>query len=175
MCDEGLAMLGDDTREQWISTYLHAVSGFALFQMPGREADCEAVLRKSLHGKQELGDVVGMAYALDVLGWLSVKTGSPARTPWLLGAAEPLWERSGSLRFSGTAIMEELHQQAAAAAAAAIGEPAYAAGYAAGEAYVRDMLDAGAGKGALRLDIPQGPRTTRSLARPVYWRDQAGS
>ncbi len=41
-------MLGADTREQWISTYLHAVSGFALFQMPGREADCEAVLRKSL-------------------------------------------------------------------------------------------------------------------------------
>ena len=154
VCDEGLAMLGDDTREQWISTYLHAVSGFALFQMPGREADCEAVLRKSLHGKQELGDVVGMAYALDVLGWLSVKTGSPARTAWLLGAAEPLWERGGSVRFSGTAIMEEFHQQSAAAAAAAIGEPAYAAEYAAGEAYVRKLLDAGTGKGALRLDIP---------------------
>ncbi len=55
-----------------------------------------------------------MAYALDVLGWLSVKTGSPARTAWLLGAAEPLWERGGSVRFSGTAIMEEFHQQAAA-------------------------------------------------------------
>jgi predicted ATPase len=154
VCDEGLAMLGDDTREQWISTYLYGASALALFQMPGREADCEAVLRKSLYGKQELGDVVGMAYALDVLGWLSVKTGSPARTAWLLGAAETLWERGGSVRFSGTAIMEEFHQQAAAAAAAAIGGPAYAAEYAAGEAYVRELLDAGAGKGALRLDIP---------------------
>jgi non-specific serine/threonine protein kinase len=154
VCDEGLAMLGADTREQWIRTYLLAVSGFALFQMPGREADCEAVLRKSLHGKQELGDVVGMAYALDVLGWLSLKTGSPIRTAWLLGAAEPLWERGGSLRFSGTAIMEELHQQAEAAAAAAIGGSVYEAEYAAGEAYVRELLDAGAGKGALRLGIP---------------------
>jgi non-specific serine/threonine protein kinase len=154
VCDEGLSLLGADTREQWLTTYLYAVSGFALFQMPGREADCEAVLRKSLYGKQELGDVVGMAYALDVLGWLSLKTGSPTRTAWLLGAAEPLWERGGSLRFSGTAIMEEFHQQAVAAAAAAIGEPVYEAEYAAGAAYVRALLDVRAGKGALRLDIP---------------------
>jgi predicted ATPase len=154
VCDEGLAMLGPGTREQWIRTYLYAVSGFALFQMPGRETDCEAVLRKSLYGKQELGDVVGMAYALDVLGWLSSKTGSPRRTAWLLGAAEPLWERGGSLRFSGTAIMEELHQQAAAAAAAAIGQPVYDAEFEAGAAYVRELLDAEAGKGTLRFDIP---------------------
>ena len=120
-------MLGPDTREQWIRTYLYSMSGFALFQMPGREADCEAVLRKALYGKQELGDVVGMAYALDVLGWLSVKTGSPARTAWLLGAAEPLWERGGSVRFSGTAIMEEFHQQAARWAATALGDAVYAA------------------------------------------------
>jgi hypothetical protein len=153
VCDEGLAMLGD-TREQWVRTYFYAVSGFALFQVPGREADCDAVLRKSLYGKQELGDVVGMAYALDVLGWLAARTGAPTRTAWLLGAAEPLWERGGSLRFSGTAIMEELHQQAARSAAAAIGEAAYAAEYATGMAYVREMLDARAGKGALRLDIP---------------------
>jgi predicted ATPase len=154
VCDEGLALLSADTREQWVTTYLYAVSGFALFQMPGREADCEEVLRKSLYGKQELGDVVGMAYALDVLGWLSLKTGSPRRTAWLLGAAEPLWERGGSLRFSGTAIMEELHQQAAAAAAVAIGESVYEAEYESGVGYVRDLLDARAGKGALRLDIP---------------------
>ena len=93
--------------------------------MPGREADCDAVLRKALHGKQELGDVIGMAYALDVLGWLSAKTGSPAQTAWLLGAADPLWERGGSVRFSGTAIMEEFHQQAAAAARSALGAAQY--------------------------------------------------
>ena len=154
VCGEGLAILGDDTREQWIRSYFHAVSGFALSQVPGREAECEAALRQSLYGKQELGDVVGMAYALDVLGWVSARTGAPARAAWLLGAAEPLWERGGSLRFSGTAIMEELHQLAARSAAAAIGEAAYEAEYARGVGYVREMLDARAGKGALRLDIP---------------------
>jgi non-specific serine/threonine protein kinase len=154
ICDEGLAMLGPQTREQWIRTYLLFVSGVALFQMPGREADCDAVLRRALAGKQELGDVVGMAYALDVLGWLSLKTGSPVRAAWLLGAAEPLWERGGSVRFSGTAIMEELHQQFVAAAREVLGADQYDAHYAVGMSYVRGLLETRAGGGALRLEIP---------------------
>jgi predicted ATPase len=154
VCEEGLAMLGPHSREQWLRTYLYNISGIALFQMPGREADCERMLRKGLAGKQELGDVIGMAYAIDGLGWLAQKTGSPARAAWLMGAAETLWERGTSVRFSGTAIMEEFHQQAVDGATAAIGAPVYEAEYAAGAAYVRALLDAGAGKGALRLDIP---------------------
>jgi non-specific serine/threonine protein kinase len=153
-CEEGLALLGPDSREQWIKTYLYFVSGVALFQMPGREDDCDAMLRRALDGKQELGDVIGMAYALDVLGWLSLKTGSPARTAWLLGAADPLWERGGSERFSGTAIMQEFHRQAATSAAELLGAAAYAAAHEVGAAYVRERLDAGAGAGALRLEIP---------------------
>jgi predicted ATPase len=154
VCDEGLAMLGADTREQWIRTYLLFVSGVALFQMPGREADCDAVLRKALDGKQELGDVIGMAYALDVLGWLALRNGSPAQTAWLLGAADPLWERGGSVRFSGTAIMEEFHQQTAAAARTALGPDQYDAHYETAVSYVRRLLDGRAGGGALRLEIP---------------------
>jgi predicted ATPase len=154
VCEEGLALLGPGSREQWLQTYLYNISGIALFQMPGREADCELMLRKGLAGKQELGDVIGMAYAIAGLGWLAQKTGSPARAAWLMGAAEALWEQGGSVRFSGTAIMEEFHQQAVRSAAAALGESAYRAEYAAGVGYVRGMLDARAGKGALRLDIP---------------------
>jgi predicted ATPase len=153
VCEEGLAMLGADSREQWIQTYLYYISGIALFQMPGREADSELMLRKGLAGKQELGDIVGMAYAIDGLGWLAQKTGSPARAAWLMGAAEALWERGTSVRFSGTAIMEEYHQQAARSATAALGESGYEAEYAAGVTYVRHLLDAGAGKGPLRLNI----------------------
>ena len=154
ICDEGLAMLGPRTREQWIRTYLLFVKGVALFQLPGQEADCDVVLRRALTGKQELGDVVGMGYALDVLGWLSLRTGSPVRAAWLLGAAEPLWERGGSVRFSGTAIMEELHQQFVAGAQAALGADQYDTHYAAGMTYVRGLLEAKVGGGALRLEIP---------------------
>jgi predicted ATPase len=154
VCEEGLAMLGPDSREQWIQTYLYYISGIALFQMPGREAGSELMLRKGLAGKQELGDVVGMAYALDGLGWLAQKTGSPARAAWLMGAAEALWERGSSVRFSGTVIMEEFHQQAERLAMATLGEAGYAAEYAAGAGHVRHLLDTRTGKGALRLDIP---------------------
>ena len=147
-------MLGPSAHEQWIRTYLYFVYGIALFQLPGREADCDLMLRKALSGKQELGDVIGMAYALDVLGWLSLKNGSPARTAWLLGAAEPLWERGGSVRFSGTAIMEDFHRQAARAAADLLGTGSYSATYAAGMSYVRERLDAQIGEGVLRLEIP---------------------
>jgi non-specific serine/threonine protein kinase len=154
VCEEGRAMLGPDSGEQWLRTYLCNISGIALFQMPGREADCERMLRRGLTGKQELGDIIGMAYAVDGLGWLAQKTGSPARAAWLMGAAEALWDRGGGVRFSGTAVMEEFHQQAMAGAVAAIGETAYEAEFAAGAAYVRALLDDKVGKGPLRLDIP---------------------
>jgi non-specific serine/threonine protein kinase len=154
VCEEGWAMLGPGSREQWLQTYLYNIAGIALFQMPGREADCELMLRKGLAGKQELGDIIGMAYAIDGLGWLAQKTGSSARAAWLMGVAEALWDRGGSVRFSGTAVMEEFHQHAVAGAVAAIGEPDYESEFAAGAAYVRPLLDAKAGKGALRLDIP---------------------
>ena len=112
------------------------------------------MLRKGLAGKEELGDIVGSAYAIDGLGWLAQKTGSPSRAAWLMGAAEALWERGGGVRFSGTAVMEEFHRQAEAGAIAAIGAPLYLAEFEAGAAYVRLLLDAQVGKGPLRLDIP---------------------
>jgi predicted ATPase len=153
-CEEGLTMLGPGSREQWIQSYLYAVSSVALLRMPGREADCEAMVRKALLGKQELGDIIGMAYALDVLGWLSVKTGSPERTAWLLGAAHLLWQRSASVRFSGTAIMEEYHQQAERAATKALGHARYAAQHESAVGYMKEQLNALARGEAIELDIP---------------------
>jgi non-specific serine/threonine protein kinase len=43
-----------------------------------------------------------------------------------MGAADVLWDRAGQ-RLGGTAIMEELHQQAVKAAQDALGEDRYAA------------------------------------------------
>ena len=152
-CEEGLAMLGPDTGEQWLQSYLLVVEGFALFQVPGREADCEIAVRKALVGKQKLGDIIGMGYGLDVLGWLSAKTGAPERTAWALGAADPLWERGG-LRFSGTEIMMDFHREAARAAAEALGAERYDAVHAAGVDYMKDQLNDLAHGGSVKLSIP---------------------
>jgi predicted ATPase len=140
-CEEGLAMLGPDRGERWIQSYLYFVASCALFQMPGREAECEAVARRALLAKQELGDIIGMACALEVLGWLSLKIGRPERTAWLLGAAQPLWDR-GAVRFSGTAIMEEFHQLAERNAREALGPGRYDAVHETGSAHIHSQLRA---------------------------------
>ena len=152
-CAEGLAMLGAGSREQWIQSYLYVVSGFALFQQPGREAECASVVRKALLAKQELGDIIGMAYALEVLGWLAARGGAAERTAWLLGAADPLWERGG-VRFSGTAIMEEFHQEAARRAASSLGAERYSLVFAQGARHMQDQLRALAVSGVSQLRLP---------------------
>jgi predicted ATPase len=152
-CEEGLAMLGPGSGEQWLKSYLYLIYGLALYQMPGREAACEAVVREGLLGKSKLGDIVGMAYALDILGWVSLKIGLPERTAWLLGTAAPLWDRS-SAPFSGTAIMEQLHLDAERDAAAAMGAERYAAVHETGVAYMKDRLYDVARGGSFQVQIP---------------------
>ena len=118
--NEGLALIGKESAERWLQSYLLIVSSFALFQMPGREADCATHATQALCTKSELGDIAGTAYALEILGWLAIRAGRAARCAWLLGAADPLWTRVGS-RFGGTALMEDVHQQCIGAALEALG------------------------------------------------------
>jgi hypothetical protein len=119
-CAEGLSLLGEGSRERWLQSYLYIVSSFALFQMPGQEADCASFAAQALAAKHELGDIAGIAYALETLGWLATRAARFSRCAWLLGAADPLWRRVGS-RFGGTALMEQVHQQAADMARASLG------------------------------------------------------
>jgi predicted ATPase len=152
-CEEGLAMLGPGNGEQWLRSYLYLVYGLALYQMPGREAECEVVVREGLLGKSKLGDIVGMAYALDILGWVSLKVGLPERAAWLLGTAAPLWDRS-SAPFSGTAIMEQFHLDAERDAAAAMGGERYAAVHGTGVAYMKGQLNDVARGASFQVQIP---------------------
>ena len=152
-CEEGLAMLGPGDGEQWLRSYLYLVYGLALYQMPGREAACESVVREGLLGKSKLGDIVGMAYALDILGWVSLKVGRPERSAWLLGTAAPLWDRTGA-PFSGTAIMEQFHLDAERDAAAAIGAERYAAVHSTGVEYMKRQLKDVARGASFQVQIP---------------------
>jgi non-specific serine/threonine protein kinase len=130
-CAAGLRMLGAHKAERWLHGCLHLVAGLALFQQPSKQAECVAEVRQALQAKHELGDLVGTAYALEALAWLAAREGRPERTAWLLGAAAPLWKRTGS-RLSSTAILEEFHQVAERAAQEALGERRYATLAAAG-------------------------------------------
>jgi non-specific serine/threonine protein kinase len=119
-CNEGLDLLGEGSAERWLQSYLYIVSSLALFQIPGREADCAWYATQALNAKSELGDIAGIAYALETLAWLAGRSGRFGRCAWLLGAADPLWNRVGA-RFGGTALLEEVHQQCIRAASSALG------------------------------------------------------
>jgi predicted ATPase len=138
-CSAGLASLGPGSRERWLRGYLLVVSSFALFRMPGREDECSAQASQALSAKHELGDIAGMAYALEVLGWLAARRGRHVRCAWLLGAADPMWRKVGS-RFGGTELMEDIHQQARTIAELALGARRF-----------RQLWQAGAGMPADRM------------------------
>ena len=108
----------------WIRGYLHAVMAFAQLQQ-GKEAECEASIRTALRAYQEFGDRTGIAYALELLGWLAARAGRHTRTAWLLGAAGRMWEAAGS-RLSKVPTMEELHVTAEATARGALSQRRFA-------------------------------------------------
>jgi non-specific serine/threonine protein kinase len=148
ICDRGLEMAGEG--ELWVRSYLHNVRGYALFRQPGKEAECEAAVAEALAAKQQLGDLIGTAYALETLGCLAARAGDWERTAWLFGAADPLWER-GDQRFGGTAIMERFHQEAADGALAALGGERYAAIHDEGARHAREQIAVAADGGSLAI------------------------
>ena len=127
-CDQGLRRLGagdGQRQERWARGYLQTITAMALF-FQNKYTESAAAACGSLERKHELGDIVGTAYCLEALGMLAARQQRCERTAWLMGAADVLWDRAGQ-RLGGTAIMEELHQQAVKAAQDALGDDRYAA------------------------------------------------
>jgi predicted ATPase/DNA-binding CsgD family transcriptional regulator len=138
-CERGAAMLGVSSKERWVSGYLNLICGFALFQLPGREAESADAIRRALAAKHELGDLVGTAYALEALGWLAARDERFERAAGLLGAADELWHRTTS-RLGNIAVMEETHLSTVERAKAALGPQRYAAAHRRGAAQPLDAV-----------------------------------
>jgi non-specific serine/threonine protein kinase len=136
-CAQGLARLGD-SQERWARGYLQVITALALFLQGDDEASAAAA-RASLTMKHELGDTVGMAYCLEVLGLLAARQQRCGRTAWLLGAAGALWERAGT-RLGGNAILEEFHARAARQARDSLGDERYAAAAGGGASHPPDLV-----------------------------------
>jgi non-specific serine/threonine protein kinase len=161
-CTRGLDELSEYPAEQWIQSYLHLVTGFALFQVPGSEDECAAAVSRALHSKHALGDQVGTAFALETLGWLAADAGRYQRAAWLLGAANSLWERVGS-RVSNQASMEEFHQRAAKIAMDGLGEQRYAAFHSTGSCRPLDEIVSLAASDADDLQAPDPVQSEADL------------
>jgi DNA-binding CsgD family transcriptional regulator len=162
----GQAVLGDFSPgggERWITSQLQLISGFALYQRPGLDADCAVAIRCALRAKHDLGDEVGMAYCLEVLGWLASRGAGFDQAACLLGAADSLWRRTGN-RLSSIVILERIRQRATDRAREALGDAGYETAYARGGALELDIVVARA-VDERAVDEP-GP-ATRLSARPA--------
>jgi predicted ATPase/DNA-binding CsgD family transcriptional regulator len=91
--ERGLGRL-DGSRERWLHASLYLLAALTLY-LAGRDTEAAWTSSRALQVKHEIGDMLGTAFALEVLGWLAARGDGPQRAAWLLGGAEPLWERAG--------------------------------------------------------------------------------
>jgi non-specific serine/threonine protein kinase len=121
--ERGLRRLGG-SRERWLHANLYLLASLTLY-LAGRDIESTWTVTRALQVKQEIGDVLGVAFTLEILGWLAARSGSHQRAAWLLGGAEPLWERAGG-RLAATASFEPLHAEAVARCGDALGPKRFA-------------------------------------------------
>ena len=120
----GLNLLGG-RRERWLHGKLYLLAALALF-LAARETESTWCATRSLCVRHEIGDTAGVAFALELLGWLAARSGRQERAALLLGAADHLWGQAGG-RTTAIGMMERLHQEAMARATDALGDKRFEA------------------------------------------------
>jgi predicted ATPase/DNA-binding CsgD family transcriptional regulator len=121
--EDGLRRLGG-SRERWLHARLYLLAALALYR-GGRDIEARWTATRALRVRHETGDIPGTAFALEVLGCLSARSGGRQRTAWLLGGADALWRRAGG-RHAASMAFEPARAAAAAGAAAALGDERFA-------------------------------------------------
>jgi predicted ATPase/DNA-binding CsgD family transcriptional regulator len=116
--ERGLRQLGD-SRERSLHADLYLLAALTLY-LAGRDIESTWAVTRALQVKQETGDVRGIAFALEILGWLAARSGSHQRAAWLLGGADPLWEQAGG-RLAAMPALERQHADALAGCDGALG------------------------------------------------------
>jgi non-specific serine/threonine protein kinase len=132
-CRSGLARFGPDSGERWQRSYLLLLEGMCLFVLGDLGASAEA-FGTALAMKHEIGDTMGMGYALEGNGWLAAAERRFTRAAWLLGAAAGRWQLTGG-RLGRNATAEALHARAEQLVRDALGEERYRALHEQGAAY----------------------------------------
>ncbi len=135
--ERGLRQLGG-SRERWLHANLYMLASLTLY-LAGRDIESSWTATRALQVKQEIGDVLGIAFTLELLGWLAARSGSHQRAAWLLGGADPLWERAGG-RLAATATFERLHAEAVTRCGDALGGKRFAELFARGTQHPAEAM-----------------------------------
>jgi predicted ATPase/DNA-binding CsgD family transcriptional regulator len=121
--EHGLRQLGC-SRERCLHSNLYLLASLTLY-LAGRDIESAWAVSRALEVKHASGDILGIAFTLEILGWLAARAGGEQRAAWLLGGADPLWEQAGG-RLAATATFERLHTDAVARCEDALGAKRFA-------------------------------------------------
>ncbi|MGW8375313.1 BTAD domain-containing putative transcriptional regulator [Streptomyces sp. ODS28] len=108
--------------ESWTLAYVLYAQAFAEWAMGDRGAATRHA-RESLRLKRDFCDRLGMAMAVDLLGWIAAAEGRSHRAAVLLGAAEEAWNTIG-LPWFGSAHWRAPHDEGERLARQALGHEA---------------------------------------------------
>ncbi|MBO0819896.1 MAG: hypothetical protein J2P26_03490, partial [Nocardiopsaceae bacterium] len=106
--ERGVRLIGQ-SRERALSGWLHLTGGYILLRL-GHLDESAAAWRLALRAKHDHGDIVGTAVVLEGFALMAVLAGRNTRAAWLLGAAQPLWDRVGAVLFNVRPLVS-LHEQ----------------------------------------------------------------
>ena len=116
--ERGLRQLGW-SRERWLHATLYQFAALTLYQA-GRDIEATWTATRALEVKQETGDIVGTALAVEILAWLAARAGRHQRAAWLLGGADTLWQQAGG-RTAAARACARPHDGVVARCAGALG------------------------------------------------------
>jgi non-specific serine/threonine protein kinase len=121
---EGLRRMPTANGERWTSSHLYVLAGIAQF-LKGETERGSIALRKALAMRQELGDLIGITYCLNALGFAAAGQTRFRRAAWLQGVSSVLWHRLGTDPFPGAPALAEAVDKAAARTREALGDESY--------------------------------------------------
>ncbi|WP_405594594.1 ATP-binding protein [Streptomyces sp. NBC_01092] len=129
---EQLFAHSEEIGNPWVRSYALWITGEEL-RRQGRMSQALGLFRESLRFQHKFGDRLATAYCVETLAWGAGNEGNHERAAQLLGMAQSLW-RSVGASVSRYGHLLPLHECCAAQARQALGEAAYHAAFAQGEA-----------------------------------------
>jgi predicted ATPase/DNA-binding CsgD family transcriptional regulator len=121
VCAEALGML--DAAECIHRSWLHVVQSIA-FWVRGQYAECAEMAGRAARLKLAFGDLAGIGWCLEFLGWVAAEQRQPYRAAWTLGAAEAVWRKQGVARM-GYRLADKAHAAARGRAREQLGGQAF--------------------------------------------------
>jgi len=126
LCEEA-RQASEAVGELWGLSYMRCALAHALWRQSRLDAAKQHVLA-SLRLKSQFADMLGIAMAIEMLGWIATEASDSRRAAVFLGAAEQAWRRVGRPLF-GTSLYGAPHAGAEASARKALGDADFNAAY----------------------------------------------